>query len=141
MSKKAFVIIGLGFGDEGKGLVTDYLCHKHPNSLVIRFNGGHQAGHTVVASDGQKHTLSCFGAGTLRGVPTYWSNYCTFSLAYFLEEYEALKITPKLFLYKLCPITTHYDVLFNRAIEVSRGASRHGRPEWVSVQQLNVILL
>ncbi len=126
MRKKAFIIVGLGYGDEGKGLVSDYLCSKNSSPLVIRFNGGHQAGHTVMTSDGQKHVLSSFGSGTLRGVPTYWSNYCTFSPAFFLEEYETLNITPKLFLDRLCPITTHYDVLFNRAIEVSRGASRHG---------------
>jgi len=38
-----FAVIGLGFGDEGKGMVTDYLCSKSYNPLVVRFSGGHQA--------------------------------------------------------------------------------------------------
>jgi adenylosuccinate synthase len=37
MQKKAFIVVGLGFGDEGKGLSTDFLCSHHLNSLVIRF--------------------------------------------------------------------------------------------------------
>ena len=40
-------VIGKGFGDEGKGLVTDLYCSKSPNALVIKHNGGAQAGHTV----------------------------------------------------------------------------------------------
>ena len=44
-------VIGLGFGDEGKGLVTNYL----EGSLVIRYSGGQQAGHNVVLKDGKSH--------------------------------------------------------------------------------------
>ncbi len=40
-------VIGAGFGDEGKGLFTDYLCQHAEQPLVIRFSGGQQAGHTV----------------------------------------------------------------------------------------------
>jgi adenylosuccinate synthase len=91
--------------------------------------GGHQAGHTVVLNDGTKHVFSNFGAGTLRGVPTYWSYFCTFSLATLLKEYEALnqlRINPLLLLDTLCPVTTHYDVLYNRILENSRKNARHG---------------
>ncbi len=62
----ARAVIGLGFGDEGKGITTDYLCSRANNPLVIRFSGGQQAGHTVVNKFG-KHTFSNFGSGTLRG--------------------------------------------------------------------------
>ncbi|MGN6566862.1 MAG: adenylosuccinate synthetase [Flavipsychrobacter sp.] len=124
--KKASIVVGLGYGDEGKGLVTDYLCSLNEKSIVIRYNGGQQAGHTVVNNNGQ-HIFSNFGSGTLRGVPTYWSSYCTFSPGFFLEEYHILdKVKPKIFIDKLCPITTHYDVLYNRAIESTRGANKHG---------------
>ncbi len=127
--KKAFVIVGLGFGDEGKGLATDFLCLQHPNPLVIRHNGGQQAGHTVVTSDGKRHVFSNFGAGTLRGVPTYWSVFCTFLPGSFLKEYAALQslgVQPRVFIDKLCAVTTHYDVLYNQALETTRGNSRHG---------------
>lgn len=119
-------MVGLGYGDEGKGLATDYLCAHSANPLVIRFNGGQQAGHTVVTASGQQHTFSTFGAGTLRGIPTYWSSYCTFSPAILLPEYRSLPVQPKLLVDRFCPLTTHYDVLYNRAIEATRGDARHG---------------
>jgi len=129
IQQNAFIVTGLGFGDEGKGLATDFLCLHHPNPLVIRFNGGQQAGHTVVTAEGKRHVFSNFGAGTLRGVPTYWSAYCTFSPGSFLKEYTALRdlgLQPQLWLDQLCAVTTHYDVLYNQALESARGNTRHG---------------
>ena len=67
------IVIGLGFGDEGKGITTSYLCKKlEGTKIVVRFNGGHQAGHTVVFN-GKRHIFSSWGSGTLQGIPTYWS--------------------------------------------------------------------
>ena len=48
-----FVVVGVGFGDEGKGSIVDYLCRKENASLVVRFNGGPQAAHHIVLPDGQ----------------------------------------------------------------------------------------
>jgi adenylosuccinate synthase len=124
--KRAFVVIGLGYGDEGKGLVTDYLCRNNEKPLVIRFNGGQQAGHTVVNENGDCHVFSNFGAGSLRGIPTYWSRFCTFSPIHFLEEYHQLPLPPRIFIDKDSPVTTHFDILFSRAVETSRGDARHG---------------
>jgi len=123
---KAFIVVGLGYGDEGKGFATDYLCSNANNPLVIRYNGGHQAGHTVVTKNHEKHVFSNFGSGTLRKAPTFWSQYCTFSPTYFLEEYKTLFVKPTVYLDKFCPVTTHYDVLYNRVIESFRGDSRYG---------------
>jgi adenylosuccinate synthase len=44
--KKAQIVIGLGFGDEGKGITTDFLASQNPEAVVIRFSGGQQAAHT-----------------------------------------------------------------------------------------------
>jgi adenylosuccinate synthase len=124
---KTKIVVGLGFGDEGKGLTTDYLCQQAKNPIVIRFNGGHQAGHTVVTADGKRHVFSSFGSGSLRGVPTYWSRYCTFYPIGFLNEFHALEklgFQPRFYLDYLSPVTTFYDVIYNRALEESR--SRHG---------------
>ena len=125
VKKNAYIVLGLGYGDEGKGLTTDFLCSKYENAIVIRFNGGHQAGHTVVHKN-YSHIFSSFGSGTLRNRPTYWSKYCTFSPFYFIEELEILPIKPIIFIDKKCPITTHYDILFNRSLEITRGSENLG---------------
>lgn len=114
------IVIGLGYGDEGKGITTDYLCKESKHPLVIRFSGGHQAGHTVVLEDGIRHVFSSFGAGTLRGVPSYWSKYCTFYPLGFFNELAALLekgIEPKIYLDALALVTTPYDVFYNRNSE------------------------
>ncbi|OAV44438.1 adenylosuccinate synthetase [Lewinella sp. 4G2] len=123
---KTQLVIGLGFGDEGKGLTTDFLCRQADSPLVVRFSGGHQAGHTVVTREGTRHVFSNFGAGTLAGAPTYYSRYCTFNPVGFQREREALLklgTTPVLYTDGLAPVTTPYDVLYNRKLETKE---RHG---------------
>lgn len=115
---KTRIVIGLGFGDEGKGLTTAFLS-KEPKSLVVRFSGGHQAGHTVV-KDGFRHVFAQFGSGTLHGAATYYSKHCTFSPVAFMAELERLSkggFKPEVYVDRLCPVTTFYDVFFNRALE------------------------
>ena len=121
--KKA--VIGLGFGDEGKGITTDYLCSIVKNPLVVRFSGGHQAGHTVCNVE-TRHKFSNFGSGTLRGVPTYWSENCTVDPVGLLKEFRALEdkgIHPIIYINANCPITTPYD---KRANRVSDSNKKHG---------------
>jgi adenylosuccinate synthase len=123
MNSKA--IIGVGFGDEGKGITTDYLCSHSENPLVIRFSGGQQAGHTVVLNE-KKHVFSNFGSGTLRGIPSYWAKYCTVEPIGLTNELNSLikkGIDPILFIDERCPITTPYDIHSNQQIEENK---RHG---------------
>ncbi|MGI4873081.1 MAG: adenylosuccinate synthetase [Janthinobacterium lividum] len=125
----AHIVLGLGYGDEGKGLATDWLCRRHQPALVVRFNGGAQAGHTVTEAGGRRHVCSSFGAGTLAGVPTLWAATCPFAPGPALTELAALHrlgATPHLLLAADCPLTTPYDVLYNRVLEDARGAARHG---------------
>ena len=113
------IVLGLGYGDEGKGLTTSYLCSLSKNSLVVRFNGGHQAGHTVVHNR-VRHIFSSFGSGTLLGVPTFWSKFCTFYPIAVLNEYAVLKekgIEPKLYVDPLSPVTTPFDISDNQESE------------------------
>jgi len=110
-------VIGLGFGDEGKGLVTNYLC-SNTNPLVIRYSGGQQAGHTVV-KDGVRHIFSNFGSGTLSGAATYWSKFCTVDPIGLVNELQSLLdkgVHPLLFIDKACPITTPLDVKHNQTL-------------------------
>ncbi len=87
MSNRA--VIGLGFGDEGKGVVTEYLCSQDPeHTVVVRFSGGQQAGHKVCKGD-TEHIFSNFGSGTLSGCPTYWSEHCTFGADQLLTSIAA----------------------------------------------------
>src|SRR5664279_3027640 len=73
---RAYIVLDLGFGDCGKGLLTDFLARRTSAGLVVRYNGGAQAGHNVVAPDGRHHTFSQFGSGTfIPGVKTYLSKY------------------------------------------------------------------
>ena len=117
---KTACVIGLGFGDEGKGATTDALARRSERPLVIRFSGGHQDGHTVPDPAGRHHVFSNFGAGTLAGAPTYWSSYCTFHPPGFARERDALSVMnvePRLFVDGRCPVTTPYDLLHNRRVE------------------------
>lgn len=114
---KAKIVVGLGFGDEGKGITTDFLA-KNSNGIVIRFSGGQQAGHTVVA-DHKRHIFASYGAGALRGLPTYISEYCCFYPPNMEREYEVLKGKGRttLTIHPLAKLTTPYDVAFNRVRE------------------------
>jgi len=117
---KISIVLGLGFGDEGKGSFVNYLCSKAENPLVVRFSGGHQVGHTVAIGAFLRHVFSNFGSGTLLGVPTYWSEYCTLSPTGILKEGNALRgmgIEPKLFINANAMITTPFDILQNRSLE------------------------
>lgn len=121
----ARAVIGLGFGDEGKGLVTDFLCQKFPDSLVVRYSGGQQAGHTVT-TDNTSHVFSNFGSGTFAGTPTYWSKYCTVDPVGIMREFKVLQNKghfPILYLDSQCPITTPYEKTMNH---LQVGYKRHG---------------
>lgn len=114
--KKAKIVIGLGFGDEGKGITTDYLCSQNPEAIIIRFSGGQQAAHTVVL-EGKKHVHSSFASGALRGFPSYFSEHCTIHPTLLFNELQALKllgVNPNLIIHPLAKVTTPFDVHQNR---------------------------
>lgn len=124
----ARVVIGANFGDEGKGLVTDYLCSQGAG-IVVRFNGGSQAGHTVVTPDRERHVFRHFGSGTFCGVPTFLSQFFVCNPILFFEERKQLidlGFHPETYAHPDCLITTYADMLINQAKEDSRGRKRHG---------------
>lgn len=126
---RARAVIGASFGDEGKGLVTDYLCATQGAGMVVRFNGGAQAGHTVVTPEGKRHVFSHFGSGTLAGTPTFLSQFFICNpIAFFNEfrELSALGVKPIVYAHPDCLITTFADIMINQALENSRGDKRHG---------------
>ena len=115
---EADIIVGLGYGDEGKGITTDYLCSQYQSSetCVVRFSGGQQAGHTVMLGD-KKHIHASFGSGTLRGIDSYFTEHTTVYPVSLINEFRILQdlsLVPKLFIHPLAKITTPYDVWNNR---------------------------
>jgi adenylosuccinate synthase len=127
--RKAFVVIGAGFGDEGKGLITDYLARQVANPLVVRFNGGGQAGHTVV--DGERHHIfGHVGAGSFAGASTYLSK--NFIVNPLLAERELRALWDKgvrrsyVDVHPEAQVTTIYDMAINTLVELARGNNRHG---------------
>jgi len=120
------VVVGLGYGDEGKGSMVNFLCKKYyKKPLVVRYSSGHQVGHTVVEGD-KRHVFSNFGSGTLSNAPTYWSEYCTVNPSAIRSEGKALaalKVFPTLYINDNAMITTPYDILKNRMVETK---NRHG---------------
>jgi len=110
--KTGRAVIGANYGDEGKGLVTDYLANKG-GDVVVRFNGGCQAGHTVVTPDGQRHVFSHFGSGTFLGLPTYLSEDFIVNPALLKKELACLHtlgIDPQLYVNLHALVTTPWDM-------------------------------
>lgn len=130
MKRNGHVVIGANFGDEGKGLLTDFIAARDPDrSLVVRFNGGAQAGHTVVTPDGRRHVFSHFGSGTLDGSPTYLSRFFIVNPLLFIKEWRqlaAMKVYPQILMDADCLVTTPFDVFINQLKEMQRGSTRHG---------------
>lgn len=125
---RASAVIGANFGDEGKGLVTDWLCRKGDVEMVVRFNGGAQAGHTVVGPEG-RHVFGHFGSGTLVGTPTYLSEYFVVNPILFERErveLGGLGIDPVVYAHPKCLVTTFADMWINQKIESKRADKRHG---------------
>jgi adenylosuccinate synthase len=125
---QASVVIGANWGDEGKGLMTDYLCRLHKADLVVRFNGGAQAGHTVVTPEGRRHVFNHIGSGYYAGVPTYLSEYFILNPIIFRREIEELNVPKNYAIYasRICHLTTYWDMLANRCLEQLRGGKAHG---------------
>ena len=127
---KCFLVAGLAWGDESKGGCTDYLTRKHNASLVIRYNGGHQAAHGVVLPDGKQHVFSQFGSGTfVPGVETYLSRYMMVNPVAMLREEEALQkvgVTDafkRLTIDGSCLVVTPFDRVLNLLRE---SQNKHG---------------
>ncbi|MBS1792804.1 MAG: adenylosuccinate synthetase [Acidobacteria bacterium] len=128
---KSTIVIGAGFGDEGKGLLTDYhAALEGRDAVVVRFNGGAQAGHTVVRPDGRRHIHSHFGSGTLLGAATFLSRFFVSSPLLFVRESRELGRSgvsaPLVYADDRGLVTTPYDMLINQWAEAARGRFKHG---------------
>lgn len=135
--QQAFLTVDLGFGDAGKGSIVDFLTRTYGAHTVIRYNGGAQAGHRVVAtaSDGmtrQEHVFAQFGAGTLAGAATHLSRFMLLDPLAMLAEAVHLRtigITDafqRTTIDRAAVVITPFQRAVNRVREALRGDRRHG---------------
>jgi adenylosuccinate synthase len=131
--RRAYIVQGLAFGDEGKGTMVDYLCRAHDAPLVVRYNGGPQGARNVVQPDGSHHAFRQFGSGMfISEVCTFLSKYVLVDPFALMKEAEALEgkgirhAQERLFIDPECLIITPYHQYANRIRELVRGVNRHG---------------
>ncbi len=135
------IVVDLGYGDSGKGSVVDWLCSPVGAGLaggravrtVVRFNGGAQAAHNVVTTDGRHHTFAQFGSGTFTpGVRTHLSRFMLVDPIAVAAEAGHLAAVgvgdalDRLTVDRDALLTTPYHRAANRARELARGDARHG---------------
>lgn len=126
---KNVVVIGTQWGDEGKGKVVDWLT-DHAQG-VVRFQGGHNAGHTLVIG-GQKTALQLIPSGIMRpGVACYIGNGVVLSVPDLLREIDKLQasgveVASRLKVSEACPVILPYHTALDAAREAARGSAKIG---------------
>lgn len=129
MSFNNVVVIGTQWGDEGKGKVVDWLT-DHAQG-VVRFQGGHNAGHTLIIG-GKKTILRLIPSGIMRpDVQVYIGNGVVLSPEALLSEIDELQaggidVESRLKISESCPLILDYHVAVDKARELKRGESKIG---------------
>ena len=129
---RPLIVVGLGYGDEGKGTTVDAMVRKMGYNIVVRFNGGAQAAHHVYTDDGARHCFAQFGSGSLvPGVRTLLSRCMLVKPDSLFIEGDLLvtkgqpDIFKRLAIDPRALIITPYHVLINRLEEEAR-CEKHG---------------
>ena len=128
MSKNV-VVLGTQWGDEGKGKIVDLLTDRA--SAVVRFQGGHNAGHTLVI-DGEKTVLHLIPSGILRdSVQCLIGNGVVLSPEALLKEMAELEgkgvpVRERLKISAACPLILPYHIALDQAREAKRGFEKIG---------------
>jgi adenylosuccinate synthase len=135
---KNVVVIGTQWGDEGKGKIVDWLT-DHAKA-VVRFQGGHNAGHTLVIK-GQKTALQLIPSGIMReGVACYIGNGVVVSVPDIMREIDKLQaigveVVSRLKISEACPAILPYHVAIRpaartRSAPPARASARHTKTRW-----------
>jgi adenylosuccinate synthase len=123
------VVVGTQWGDEGKGKIVDWLTDRAQG--VVRFQGGHNAGHTLVIA-GKKTVLHLIPSGILRGgVQCYIGNGVVLSpeaLVHEMDELEAagVEVAAQMRISEACPLILPYHVAIDQAREAAKGEQKIG---------------
>jgi len=121
-------VVGVQWGDEGKGKIVDILSQKA--DLVVRFQGGGNAGHTVVV-DGEKHVLHLIPSGILHKSVCVIANGVVVDLIQLLDEMEeikkrGIKLDGRLFLSDRAHLVLPYHKFLDKHSESSSGNGKIG---------------
>ena len=123
------VIVGAQWGDEGKGKVVDLLSEKV--QVVARYNGGHNAGHTVIIGE-KRFVLHLIPSGILRGgVLCYIGNGVVLSPQALVQEMDELEgagveVAAQLRISEACPLILPYHGALDQAREAAKGEQKLG---------------
>src|SRR5690348_10119299 len=126
---KSVVILGAQWGDEGKGNIVDLLTERV--SAVARFQGGHNAGHTLVIG-GKKTVLHLVPSGILRkGIDCYIGNGVVLSPQALIKEMDELEaagveIGGRLRISEACPLIFSFHAALDAARESAKGVAKIG---------------
>ena len=126
---KNVVVVGSQWGDEGKGKIVDWLTESADG--VVRFQGGHNAGHTLVIGD-RKQVLRLIPSGILReGKTCYIGNGVVVSPQALLGEIDELEqagidVSSRLMISESCPLILPYHIALDQAREARRGKEAIG---------------
>ena len=126
---KNIVVLGTQWGDEGKGKIVDLLTDQA--KLVARFQGGHNAGHTLVI-DGKKTVVQLIPSGVLRdGVLCLIGNGVVLAPDALLKEIKGLEasgipVRERLRLSPACPLILPHHVALDQAREIAKGSAKIG---------------
>ncbi len=129
MTARNVVVIGTQWGDEGKGKIVDWLTDRAQG--VVRFQGGHNAGHTLVIA-GKKTVLHLIPSGILRnGVDCYIGNGVVLSPQALVQEMDELEAAgvpaaARLRISEACPLILPYHAALDLARETAKGAQKIG---------------
>ncbi|HEY9532089.1 MAG TPA: adenylosuccinate synthase [Burkholderiales bacterium] len=129
MTARNVVVIGTQWGDEGKGKIVDWLTDRAQG--VVRFQGGHNAGHTLVIA-GKKTVLHLIPSGILRaGVDCYIGNGVVLSPHALVQEMDELEaagvpVAARLRISEACPLILPYHAAVDLAREAAKGAQKIG---------------
>ena len=124
------VVVGTQWGDEGKGKIVDWLTDRAQG--VVRFQGGHNAGHTLVIG-GKKTVLHLIPSGILRGdVDCFIGNGVVLSPTALLAEIDELEaggvknVVARLCVSEACPLILPYHAALDKAREAAKGEKKIG---------------
>ena len=130
MNARNVVVIGTQWGDEGKGKIVDWLTDRAQG--VVRFQGGHNAGHTLVIG-GKKTVLHLIPSGILRGdVDCFIGNGVVVSPQALIQEMDELEaagvrgVVARLSISEACPLILPYHSALDHAREASKGEKKIG---------------
>lgn len=134
------MVIGAGYGDEGKGTITAKIAAKDPmNTIVVLNNGGAQRGHSVFYQN-KVYNNKHFGSASCLGSATFFGPMFIMDPMQFTQEYNLnwMKTTPTIFRHKECRWVTPFDIIINQNNAIKQGLHNTcGMGIWKTIQRFS----